>query len=247
MKTTTLFLFFALLATFCTAGTTDPSIPDQKYLDYAEGFKCVVEIKGKCECGQNHEYRASAVTISPTWVVTAAHVVKDAHNPVIVVSGKEFPVKRVIVHEDFKHEKVGYADIALCMCEGDFGLDFYPKLYESKDEVSKVVSMGGYGMSGTFSTGTVRSDRARRAGSNRVVRLERDVMVCNLADGRTAMEILIASGDSGGGLFIGNMLAGIHSFVIADDGKTDSDYGDESAHTRISKFAPWIRLKMEEK
>jgi hypothetical protein len=30
---------------------------------------------------------------------------------------------------------------------------------------------------------------------------------------------------------------------MAEDGKPDSDYGDESAHTRISKFLGWIREK----
>ena len=33
--------------------------------------------------------------------------------------------------------------------------------------------------------------------------------------------------------------------VKADDGKTDSDYGDECGHTRISKFIPWIRENMK--
>ena len=59
-----------------------------------------------------------------------------------------------------------------------------------------------------------------------------------------AMEYLIAPGDSGGGLFIdlgaGPMLAGVHSFGASFDGITDSDYGDISGHTRVSKFTGWI-------
>ena len=55
------------------------------------------------------------------------------------------------------------------------------------------------------------------------------------------MEFLIASGDSGGGMFINGKLAGINSFVTAADGTTNSDYGDECCHTRISIFAKWIK------
>ena len=234
-----------MLSSASLAGTIDPSVSDQKYLDYAEGFGCVVRIEGVCDCGKDHEYHASAVAISPNWVLTAAHVVADVKDPVIKIGDKSFKVSKVVVHKDFKEGNVGYADIALCRCDGDFGLDFYPELYESNDELLKVVSMSGYGMSGTFSTGVVKSDKKRRAGSNKVSRLERDVLVCVLTDQKTSLEFLIASGDSGGGLFIGKRLAGINSFVMAADGKTDSDYGDECAHTRVSKFVPWIRQSME--
>ena len=54
---------------------------------------------------------------------------------------------------------------------------------------------------------------------------------------------MIGSGDSGGGLFLDGKLAGINSFVMAADGKTNSDYGDECAHTRISTYKKWIEEK----
>jgi hypothetical protein len=242
-----IFPIFVLVSSFCLGGTIDPSVPDQKYLDYAEGFGCVVRIEGVCSCGKDHEYHASAVAISPVWVLTAAHVVADVKDPVVKIGDRQFKVNKIVSHEDFKESKVGYADIAICRCDGDLGLEFYPELYENNNEISKTVSISGYGMSGNFSTGTVRSDKKRRAGSNKVVRIERDVLVCVLSDQKTALEFLIASGDSGGGLFIGNRLAGINSFVMSADGKNDSDYGDECAHTRISKFVPWIKLKMAAK
>jgi hypothetical protein len=192
-------------------------------------------------------FEASAVAISSHVALTAAHVVDKSDLVKIRIGEDTFKALKVIVNPSFKEEDVGHSDIAICVCEGDFGLDFYPDLYEDSDEVSKVVSMSGYGMSGTFSTGSVRSDKKKRAGSNIICRSERDVLVCNLKDKRTALEFMIAPGDSGGGLFINNKLAGINSFVMAADGKTDSDYGDECAHTRISKFLDWIRKNMEDK
>ena len=56
----------------------------------------------------------------------------------------------------------------------------------------------------------------------------------------TELEFCAANGDSGGGLFIDNKLAGINSMVLAADKKTNSDYGDECTHTRISSYKSWI-------
>jgi hypothetical protein len=237
----------AFFAFPCLSGTIDPSSTDVKHVEYGDGFKCVVQIEGQCGCGNGkpHMFHASAVAISKNCAVTAAHVVVGNKDVKIRIGEKTFNALKVFVHEGFKNEKVGHSDIAICLCEGDFGLDFYPDLYEKTDEVSKVVSMAGYGITGNFSTGGVKSDQRRRAGSNIISRSENDVLICILSDNKTELEFMIAPGDSGGGLFIENKLAGINSFVTADDGKPDSDYGDECAHTRISKFIPWIREKME--
>jgi len=56
----------------------------------------------------------------------------------------------------------------------------------------------------------------------------------------TNLEYCISHGDSGGGLFIDQKLAGINSIVLASDKNPDSNYGDESGHTRISKYKDWI-------
>ena len=243
LKITLATVLCMVLSLSCQAGTIDPSVPDSKYLEYGSKFGCVVRVEGVCGCGKGdkHMFHASGVAISKDWVLTAAHVVKGNMEVGIRVGDKLFPATKVLVHEDFLDDRVGYADIALCHCPGDFGLDFYPGLYEDGDEVSKVVSISGYGSTGKFSTGVNMMDGKKRAGSNIVARTEMDVLVCSLSDRKTQLEFLIAPGDSGGGLFIGNRLAGINSLVMADDGKPDSDYGDESAHTRVSKFLDWIR------
>ena len=59
-----------------------------------------------------------------------------------------------------------------------------------------------------------------------------------------ATEFQIAPGDSGGGLFAdfgnGYELVGIHSFIAALDGTTDSDYGDWTVSTRVSTHTTWL-------
>lgn len=240
------FLPFFMILSVCQAGTIDPRVPDSKYVEYGEQHECVVPIYGDCECeeggGKPHKFAASAVVVSPRWVVTAAHVVKGTTGVRVKVRGREFVMKRVVVNKHFDPDKIGLYDIAMCNSEEDMELPFYPKLYEEKDEEGKVVSMCGYGVTGTFGSGSVRSDNKKRAGSNVVDRIENHVVVCSAGGKRqTSMEFMISHGDSGGGLFIEQRLAGINSFVSAVDGKPNSDYGDECHHTRVSIFTTWIK------
>ena len=237
-----LFVLIVLFGSNLLAGTIDPRVSDQKYKDYGSQFENVVRIKGMCKSQKGdseHLFFASAVIIKPNWALTAAHVVMDTSDVRILVGNKEYSVKSKM-HEKFDASKVGFHDIALCYSEKDFEMKFYPDMYSDSDEEGNVASMSGYGMTGTFSTGSMRSDGFKRAGSNKIRRSEKTVLICDLDDPRTELEFLIASGDSGGGLFIGNKLAGIHTFVMASDGKPDSDYGDESAHTRVSLYNDWI-------
>jgi hypothetical protein len=110
--------------------------------------------------------------------------------------------------------------------------------------VDKVCSLSGWGFTGTFITGSTKYDNKRRAGSNIIEKTERTNLVCSPSPKgvkHTELEFLIASGDSGGGLFIGNKLAGIHSSVLAIDKTPNSSYTDESCHTRISLYTKWIK------
>ena len=232
----------------CLGGTIDPSVSDDKYIAYGDQHECVVPIFGKCGCSEaekGHSFAASAVVISKRWVVTAAHVVNGTSNVKVRVRGREHAMKRVLINKHFREDKVGLYDIAMCESEDDMDLDFYPELYVGKDEKGKVASICGYGMTGTFGTGAKSSDKKKRAGSNMVDECHRHVIACSISPAnKTEMEFLIASGDSGGGLFIDQKLAGINSFVAAVDGSPNSDYGDESNHTRVSLFVPWIKANM---
>ena len=58
------------------------------------------------------------------------------------------------------------------------------------------------------------------------------------------LEYNIATGDSGGGMFIdfgsGFVLSGVHSLIASRDDSTDADYGDYSGSTRVSMHYDWI-------
>lgn len=244
-------LMVVLATSFSSAGTIDPSVPESRYVEYGSKFIHVVRIKGICNCKKRqseHDFQASSVIISPHWVLTAAHVVSSADDIAVVVGEKEHRINRIKIHKDFNDERLGYNDIALCHSEDDFGMEFYPEIYTGNDEVGKTAAICGYGLAGSFSTGAVLREGILplRAGSNVIERIERSCLICNNTGRRTGLEFMITSGDSGGGLFIDGKLAGINSFVMADDGKPNSDYGDECAHTRVSLYSDWIRVNTEE-
>ncbi|MFO0001697.1 MAG: trypsin-like serine protease, partial [bacterium] len=243
MKKILLLLLGLILTTPVYSGTRDPNIPDSKYLEYAKDFHYVGRLCGTYE--DDTLYCASAVAIGDHHILTAAHVVHKSKNCKFILNDKEFIIKKYEIPEAFKEKNFGFGDIAIGYSEEPFGLSFYPDLYEAEDEVGKVCCISGYGINGTFNTGAKIADNKKRAGSNVIDYIDRDLLVCSpsLSDSskRTSLEFIIASGDSGGGLFIDGKLAGINSCVLAADKNPNSTYGDEGCHTRVSKFVSWIR------
>lgn len=248
------FVIFFLLTNSAQPGTRDPDTKDEKYLEFGQKFPFVRRLRAR-ESNPADPMRiitwyGSAVMIKPHWIVTAAHVVNNVSAPTILSDAAdpvEYPLSHVISHPKFDDGRNGYFDIALGYSEKDLGLDFYPGLYTDSDELGKQATIAGFGFQGTFHTGMVEQDNKRRAGSNTVSGLDRSVLVCDPSrHNRTSLEFLITPGDSGGGLFIGNKLAGIHSFLMAKDGKPDGTYTDESAHTRVSLYADWVESQIKQ-
>lgn len=239
--------FIAVLVVFClclstvNAGTRDPLVSDNKYVEYGADFTCVGKICGIYNDGTL--FCASAVAIDDHNILTAAHVVKNAKSCKFYIENTEYCINELVIHKDFDIT-FGVGDIAIGYCEKSFNLNFYPSLYTDTDETGQICSMSGYGLTGTFNTGANLHDGKRRAGSNIIDKIEYDLLICSPSKPgehkRTSLEFLIASGDSGGGLFIGNKLAGINSCVMAVDRSPFSKYNEESGHTRISKYIPWI-------
>jgi hypothetical protein len=103
-------------------------------------------------------------------------------------------------------------------------------------------------MTGDYRRGAKFHDGKKRAGSNYIDELFCGMLVCSLqSKPHTSLEFLIAQGDSGGGLFIDQKLAGINSSVMTHKGGTlNSDIQDQSCHTRISLHKPWIDFVISE-
>jgi hypothetical protein len=153
----------------------------------------------------------------------------------------------MILHPEYKTDVFGYHDIAIGHLSKKIELEFYPPLYENDDEAGKVCSIAGVGFTGNFNTGAKVHDGKKRAGSNIIDKTERSVLICSPSrrhEKPTELEYMICSGDSGGGLFIGNALAGINSSVIGYDGLSNSTYGDEACHTRVSLYSEWIKKQL---
>jgi hypothetical protein len=242
-------LIILLLNNYALGGTTRPEVPDSEYVKYGSLFQSVVKISGVCflENGKEAIGSGSGVVISEHWVLTAAHVLQTINDPYFYIKEKKYIIKKTIINKEFDINKaMCCGDIALCYVEEEIKLNFYPQLYENNDEINKICSISGYGLHGTAITGAVRNDENRRAGSNKILLVTECALICDMSKKNpTSLEFLPAHGDSGGGLFIDGKLAGINSFVSSSDGKTDSNYGDESGHTRISKYKIWIDFNIK--
>jgi hypothetical protein len=242
-------ILIILWSSLASGGTRDPNTPDDKYVEFGKSFPWVVPIENviDCEkCEKTHTQRASAVLIRPNWALTAAHVVKGAREQVLIVGDKRHDVTYHVWHRDFSDDKTGFHDIALCYSPKEFGLDSYLPLYRKTDEVGQAVTISGWGSHGTFLTGAGAIDGKQRAGHNSISSEFNTVLVAT--PGRPKkfpLEFMIAPGDSGGGLFIGNELAGINSFLMASDGNPNGSYTDESAFTRVSLYVDWVELQIE--
>lgn len=241
--------FFIIYSSICLSGTIDPNTPDEKYLNYGSKFPYIGLLVGKKN--DDSSYSGSVVAHKKNIIITAAHLFENNKIAGVIFNNKLLPILKIMVHNDYDYGKFGSHDIAVCLVSGDIGLDWYPEIYSNKDEKGKICSMSGFGATGTFISGAVSGGGGRRAGSNFIDSVDKYMIFCSpsVLKGRTELEFLIAPGDSGGGLFIGNELAGIHSGVIEDKANAGkSKYGAVSGHTRVSVYLQWIQesiLKLE--
>jgi hypothetical protein len=238
-----LFLFFVLIGPIY-AGTIDPNTEDEKHKLYAKNFHYVGMLCGEYDNGDF--FCASAVAIDDFNILTAAHVVDNVKTCILTLDTNNVHcIDNIVVHKNFKSNQFGIADIAIGHSKTPFKLGFYPPLYTEKDENSKLCCMAGYGFYGTFLSGANKHDGIKRAGSNTIDSIEKNLLICSPSKRNsatfTSLEFMIASGDSGGGLFIDGKLAGIHSCVMAENKQPESKYGEQSGHTRLSDFLDWIQ------
>ncbi|MGA9379967.1 MAG: trypsin-like serine protease [Phormidium sp.] len=140
------------------------------------------------------------------------------------------------------------------------------KLFTGFNEDMQVGTYVGFGATGTGLTGEIYNTGTKRAGQNiiglgsRAVvptpqgyqQLSDRILVSDFDSPYTAnpyqplsvplnLEYSIAHGDSGGGMFINNLLAGVNSFgVDPTTGSGNPRYGTVMGTTRVSSFTSWI-------
>lgn len=229
------------------AGTIDPKVADSKYIEYGKKHECVVKISGVDD--SNLQFFGSSVIIDKNIIITAAHIAKYTKIAHIHHKDKEYSISYFVIPKQYCENKIGGGgyDIALGFLEKEIILDFYPELYEKQDELNKICSLSGFGITGNFDTGSIIKDGKKRAGSNIIESIEDSMLVCSPSNNpNTSLEFLISNGDSGGGLFIDKKLAGVHSCVYTKHGRLNSGRNNFSMHTRISDHIVWIKKVIEE-
>ena len=236
-----LLAIFFIFSGISLGGTIDPSNKDSDYIHYGQNSYYIGQIIGLTH--DNEPYYGSGVAYQDNIILTAAHVLNATKSQEFIINNSKFKIIKFIIHNKYNHNTFGYYDIAIAKLDNKIGFEWYPSLYEKRDEVGKICSLSGFGMTGSFATGAVISDKNKRAGSNMIDSVDRGLLTCtpSIKFNKTSLEFIIAPGDSGGGLFIDNQLAGIHSCVMAIGKKANSGYGTESGHTRISDHVTWIR------
>lgn len=227
------------------AGTTDDRTPDAAYLDYAKGFAPytarIHSVPG------DDPWEATATAVADRWLLTAAHVVGDSATAVARLGGKDYAIEGIVRHPDYKLGVTGVCDLALLRTSEPLGLGYYPPLSDGEERPGDICSIVGYGCHGLMSAGHTRYDGRLRAGTNLIERFDDATrnIECTASPGGTALEICVAPGDSGGGLFCRGRLAGVHSLTYAhrsvrDGGPPKSRTGEVSVHTRVSEHREWI-------
>lgn len=234
-------LIFFVQSANVLSGTIDPYTPDSKYIEYGTKFPYVGLLIGKKT--DDTPYAGSFVAYKDNVIITAAHLFYKSKEAAVIINDKTIPIEKIIIHNEYDYTKFGKHDIAMCLLSDKIGLDWYPEIYTNTNESGCICSMAGFGSTGTFITGIKKSTGEKRAGSNFIDSTNVFLLFCSpsLSHKKTQLEFLIAPGDSGGGLFIENKLAGIHSGVIEDKpNKGKSKYGAVSVHTRLSYYNEWI-------
>lgn len=195
------------------------------------------------------EPHASAILVSPFWVLTAAHSAAEVEPEQlsIVLNGRVHQAVEIVLHPDFRPRSMGSGtDMALIRLAHPV-LDVQAAVrYRGYAERGQVATAVGFGVSGT-GTGAIMSPApsgTKRAGTNAIDgiggvidgrRVPQNLLVADFdrpndpSHNRIgsavplALEYMPLGGDSGGGLFIEQngswMLAGVFSGYTFSAGK----------------------------
>lgn len=268
-------LLMMALSVPVSAGIIRHDISDNQYVEFAKDpiFNGVGLITMATTSESN---TCSGTVIHKNWVLTAGHCVNNAVGMSFYLpSDKEWRIYEAtswVTHENYSTAGIFPEwDIGLIYFDTEF--DVTPaQLYTGESELLSPMISIGLGRTGNGLTGDMEMDYKRRAGTNYIDDLlsnegnghqimwadfdhptdpsfnYKDYPDLTFDDLASSLEIMVAPGDSGGGLFIeddGNFyLAGVHSCVGDINGDGISGYGDTYGSTRVSSFTDWINNKI---
>ncbi|MBT1445363.1 trypsin-like serine protease [Shewanella sp. JM162201] len=189
--------------------------------------------------------------ISNQWIVTAAHVAKD-----LVIGGKvqfkddTYHIEKVIRHPLWKDQQFPN-DIALVKLSSAVTNATIAKLYDSSNEIGKVVTFVGRGDNGDGVTGVVGADEQLRAANNVVTAADEQWLRFVFDRGTDALPLegISGPGDSGGPAYLYSddavCILGVSSWQNAEaTGWEEGKYGVTENYSRISHFKSWIEQTM---
>jgi len=185
-----------------------------------------------------------ATLIAPNWAITAGHVgqdIKPGHETMI--AGQSYSVRQVVLHPKWA---TANREMALIQLDRPVQNVEPIPLYDTSDEQGKIVTFVGRGDSGTGLTGPITADHKLRAATNRVERVEGDMLVFRFDapgdENTTPLEGVSGPGDSGGPALIER--SGIQTLAglsVASSGRPPGTYGNLEFYSRVSLDIDWIQ------
>ena len=202
-----------------------------------------------------------ATLIARQWALTAAHCTDETSLGVATARGETFAVEvagqsreidLVVKHPRYQQGAVDDIDLALIRFKAPLASPSPITLNMAKDELSKVVTIVGWGYFGVGTLGRQYADGRMRYATNRISQSGRYLRFKfddprEIVSASLPTEGMLGLGDSGGPAFIetaaGVRLAGVAVGQLVDtiyDEETQGQYGAIAIYERVASHLQWI-------